>query len=84
VFAIEMAQDNGKVPYYEGDLKDKVPFNPEEQYAVMRCSICTGEQVVGFRSRMDSHFTEVMLVQNEDDLQRFKEIYGITEVKKEY
>ena len=84
IFAIEMHQDFGKVPYYERHLKDTIPFNPEKQYAVIRCSICTGEQVAGFKNIEDEHFTEVMLIKTEEDERRFKQIYDIETVKKEY
>lgn len=84
VFAVEMRQDNGKVPYYEKYLKDTIPYDEKTQYAVVKSSICTGESVAGFRSYDNSHFTEVMLIRDTQDLERFKKIYGLTEVKKEY
>lgn len=46
---------------------------------VLRCSICTGEQVAGFRNRDDGKVEEVMLIRNEADLQAFRDAYGITE-----
>ena len=84
VFAAEMHQDNGKVPFYEKTLKDTVPFDPEKQYAVIRSSICTGEKVAGFKNRDDAHFTEVMVIRTPDDLKRFKQIYKVEEIKTEY
>lgn len=66
------------------NLKDTNPFNPEKQYAVIRCSICTGEQVAGFKNIEDGHFIEVMLIKTEEDERRFKQIYDIETVKKEY
>ena len=59
-------------------------FDSDKQIAVIKCSICTGEQVAGFKSKEDGHFTEVMLIRGEKDLERFKEIYNISEIKKEY
>lgn len=67
VFAIEMRQDFGKIPYYERHLKETIPFNPQKQYAVIRSSICTGEKVAGFINIDDGHFTEVMLIQTDED-----------------
>lgn len=84
VFAIEMYQDFGKKPYYKKHLKATIPFNPEKQYAVIRSSICTGEMVAGFKNIDDGHFTEVMLIENDDDIDTFKEIYNISSIKKEY
>ncbi len=84
VFLIEMRQDFGKIPYYERHLKDTIPFNPQKQYAVIRSSICTGEKVAGFKSIEDGHFIEVMLIRTSEDEKRFKKIYDIETVKKEY
>ena len=56
----------------------------EKQYPVIHASICTGEKVAGFKNYDDGHFTEVMLIRNAEDEKRFKAIYGLDEVKKEY
>jgi hypothetical protein len=79
-----MHQDFGKVPYYERHLSEDIPFDPDKQIAVIKCSICTGEQVAGFKSKEDGHFTEVMLIRDDMDLIKFKKIYKLEEVKKEY
>jgi len=84
VFSIEMKQDFGRKPYYEQYLKDDIPFDSDKQLAVIKCSICTGEQVAGFKSKDDGHFTEVMLIRDASDIEKFKNIYGITTIKKEY
>ncbi len=63
---------------------NSIPFDPDKQVAVIKCSICTGEQVAGFKSKEDGHFTEVMLIRDAADLAEFKEIYNITEIKKGY
>lgn len=81
---IEMVQDNSATPHYEHKLRETIPFDPEKQYAVIRASICTGEKIAGFRNRDDGHFTEVMLIRNIADEVRFKEIYEVEEVRKEY
>lgn len=84
VFLIEMWKDNSRIPYYERILKEKIPYDPEKQYAVLRVSICTGEKVAGFKNYDDGHFTEVMLIRDMEDEKRFKAIYGLDEIKKEY
>ena len=66
------------------NLKELIPFDPENQYAVIKSSICTGEKVAGFKNKKDGHFTEVMLIRSSDEEQRFKDIYGIDELKTEY
>ena len=50
----------------------------------MHVSICTGEKVAGFKNFSDSHFTEVMVIKTEEDLERFKKIYDLEDMKKEY
>lgn len=72
------------IPKYERHLRETIPFDPREQYAVIRSSICTGEQVAGFKNRENGHFTEVMLIRSPEDEKRFKEIYDLETVKKEY
>lgn len=84
VFGIEMHQDFGRKPYYERHLREDIPFDSKKQEAVIKCSICTGEQMAGFRNKEDGHFTEVMLIRDAEDLEKFKEIYKITDIKKEY
>ncbi len=53
-------------------------FDTSALTPVIRCSICTGEQVAGFRRKTDGSFEEVMLIRDDGDLRRFKELYGIT------
>ncbi len=84
VFSIEMNQDFGTEPYYEKYLSDDIPFDPDKQVPVIKCSICTGEQVAGFKSKEDGRFTEVMVIKDAVDLEKFKTTYSITEIKKEY
>ena len=51
----------------------------------IRCSICTGEQVAGFRNRETGKFTEAALLRTPSDLEAFREKYGITgEIPKFY
>lgn len=61
-----------------------IPFDSDKQMAVIKCSICTGEMVAGFKNKEDGYFTEVMLIKNEADIEKFKKTYKITEIKKEY
>ena len=65
-------------------LGKDIPFDSDKQIAVIKCSICTGEQVAGFKSKEDGHFTEVMLIRDAKDLEKFKETYKVTDVKQEY
>ena len=69
----------------EGErLREKFPFDPARQTAVIRSSICTGEKVAGFKDLEGGRFTEVMLIRSREDERRFREIYGLETVKTEY
>ena len=51
---------------------DKALWEP-----VIRCSICTGEQVAGFRNLDTGKFREDRLLKTQADLQAFLEEYDI-------
>lgn len=51
---------------------------------VIKCSICNGEQVAGFKNLHTGEFREIMLIKDAADLQQFKQIYDITEITKVY
>ncbi|HIY63714.1 MAG TPA: aspartate dehydrogenase [Candidatus Mediterraneibacter stercoripullorum] len=53
-------------------------YDPNVNVPVIRCSICTGEQVAGFKDLSDGRFEEVMLIRSSADLEEFRERYGIT------
>lgn len=61
-------------------------FNRTELYPVIRSSICTGEKVAGFKHRENGQFSEIMLISNNEDLEHFLKMYGISkeEIKTEY
>ena len=56
-------------------------YDPETQEPALRCSICTGEQVAGFRNRQNGSFIEVMLIRSPADLEDFRAEYGIRETE---
>lgn len=61
-------------------------FDRENQKPVIRSSICTGEQVAGFKSMETGKFTEIMVIRSEKDMSEFLKRYHITadEVKREW
>jgi esterase/lipase superfamily enzyme len=63
---------------------NKTTIDTANKEAVLKCSICNGEQVAGFRDKTTGKFEEVMLIQNDVDLGTFKRQYGVTEIKKVY
>lgn len=57
----------------------KETYDMERQKPVLKCSICTGEQVAGFLDIHTGVFEDVMLVRSAEDLQEFRDLYGIKE-----
>lgn len=60
---------------------DKKIYKP-----VIHASICTGEEVAGFKNINTGKFTELMLIKNSEDLKKFCGDYGVEsqEIVKEY
>ena len=54
-------------------------YNPDKKQPVIRCSICNGEQIAGFKDRATGAFEEVMLLMGPSDLAEFRSRYGIEE-----
>lgn len=71
----------GKKSNIKTDIKqyDKNDWKP-----VIKCSICNGEQVAGFKDIHTGRFEEIMLIKDNDDLTAFMKLYGLTDVSKEY
>lgn len=53
-------------------------YDSENLKPVLKCSICTGEQVAGFQNIHTGKFEDVMLICTEQDLKKFKKQYGVT------
>lgn len=84
VFAIELHQDSGKVPHCKKNLSETVRYDPAKQIPVLKCSICTGERIAGFKDIQSGHITEVMVIGSDDDLRYFRKQYGIESLKEVY
>ncbi len=54
-------------------------YDRDRKEPVIKCSICTGEQVAGFRDIHTGIFEEDMLIRNDNDLKEFRNRYGIVE-----
>ena len=54
--------------------KNEYPVMPEGSYEpVLRCSICTGEQVLCARDRKTGKVVDLMLIRRPDELEGFGE-----------
>ena len=65
-------------------VSEKQSYDRENEIPILRCSICNGEQVAGFKDIHTGKFHEVMLIRGDGDLAEFKEMYDLDEIKKEY
>lgn len=61
-------------------------YDKDNYQPLIRASICNGEQVAGFCERRTGKFTDIMLIRNQKDLDRFLKEYGVEagEIRKEY
>ena len=50
---------------------------PEGKTPAIRVSICTGEQVAGFKNLSTGKFEEITLIIDRKDLEDFKRKYGL-------
>ena len=57
----------------------KCTYDRENLKPMIRSSICTGEQVAGFKHIHTGRFSEVMLIRNAADLREFLELYDLSE-----
>ena len=62
----------------------KKQYDKEKLRQVLKCSICNGEQIAGFKNIHTGKFEEIMLIRGESDLDTFMKIYDIDTVTKEY
>lgn len=71
----------GKKTGIKPDIKQ---YDKENQKPVIKCSICNGEQVAGFKDIHTGKFEEIMLIRDNSDLTAFMKLYDLTDVSKEY
>ncbi|GFI21709.1 hypothetical protein IMSAGC011_00482 [Lachnospiraceae bacterium] len=62
----------------------KNSYDKENQIPILKCSICNGEQVAGFKDIHTGKFEEIMFIKNSIDLEEFKQKYGVEALEKEY
>ena len=63
-----------------------IPYDKRGKIPVIRASICTGEQVAGFKDPETGKFDELMLIRSPADLQTYLREYDVTEseIKREW
>lgn len=63
---------------------EQADYDRENWKPVLKCSICNGEQVAGFKNIHTGEFREESFIRDASELEAFKKKYGITEMTKEY
>lgn len=76
--------DSRKAQQMFGKKKIKTEYDRENLKPVLKCSICTGEQVAGFKNIHTGKFEDIMLIKDQKDLETFMEMYGVESIEKEY
>ena len=71
---IQKNEDNVDDVHMDDDFR----FDRERHKPVIRSSICTGEQVAGFKDRRTGRFIEIMLIRDNGDIEAFTRQYGIS------
>lgn len=63
-----------------------VPYDRGNKIPVIRSSICTGEQVAGFKDPTSGKFEELMLLRDDRDFQEFLRRYQVeaSEISREW
>ncbi len=67
--------------------KQSVPsYDKTGKVPVIRSSICTGEQVAGFKDSTTGKFHELMLIRDSNDLEEFLARYQVeeSEIRREW
>ena len=76
----------GAVMFWKRRKPASIAFDKTGKIPVICASICTGEQVAGFKDTTSGKFEELMLIRSSADLQEFLYQYQVEEtaVKKEW
>ncbi len=76
--------------FHKGKTKNQNQISEQFHYdanchkAILKCSICNGEQVAGFKDLKTGRFYEIMFIRSQQELQDFMNTYGLSDVTKEY
>ncbi|MDO5135885.1 MAG: aspartate dehydrogenase [Eubacteriales bacterium] len=72
--------------FFRKKRAEKKSYDREHTVPVLKCSICNGEKVAGFRDLRTGKTEEICLIRTEEDLKEFLGTYGLQleEIRKEY
>lgn len=55
-------------------------FDPNREKPIIRCNVYTGEKIAGFKNIETGKFIEMMLIQSEQDVAKFRSDYHLGDV----
>ena len=64
--------------------ENKLSYDKENETPAVKSSICTGEKTAGFIDSRTGKYRDVMLIKSSADLEEFKRLCGIDEIKTIY
>ena len=67
----------------QGKPEKQLDYDRENWRPVLKCSICNGERVAGFKNIRTGEFKEESFIRSDEELEAFKRRYGISEMNKE-
>ena len=69
-----------------GRKPTEVPYDKSGKIPTIQSSICTGEQVAGFKDSISGKFEELMLIRDNRDLSEFLHKYQVeeSEIKRDW
>ena len=72
--------------FFKRGRRTKAAYDKTGKIPVIRSSICTGEQVAGFKDTETGKFQELMLIRTDSDYQEFLQLYEVEDsaVKREW
>lgn len=59
-------------------------YDREKEEPCVRCSICNGEMVAGFRDLESGHFREYRMLRGNQEMDEFAKMCGVRQVRKIY
>ena len=61
-----------------------ITYDKQTEIPAVKSSICTGERTAGFQDIKTGRYRDVMLIKSDADIEVFKKLCGVDEVKKIY
>ncbi len=62
----------------------QLSYDKENETPAVKSSICTGEKTAGFIDSRTGKYRDVMLIKSSADLEEFKRLCGVDEIKTIY